>query len=308
MRGRAAGSWRGAASPRLGASSVIVIGLVVAALVTGSSQAATSVVTTATLTPAPNAAGWLRSAVSVTLTASDSFATTWYAIDDAACTPAALPPYFHFCRSTNDDLRRPFTISEEGRHTVYFFSEDAAGNVEALQTLPVWIDTTPPQLHLPGGFSVDATGPSGALVSYAASASDDLDLSPSVLCDRAAGSLFPIGTTMVTCTARDAAGNSVSGSFTATVKGVAEQLSDIRVAVQGLNLTQGIANSLDAKLQNLEQAISSNKNGDRVSTCNKLDAFVNEINAQVQGGTLSQTQATPLIDAARRIKAVLGCA
>jgi hypothetical protein len=191
---------------------------------------------------------------------------------------------------------------------VYFFSEDAAGSVEALQTLPVWIDTIPPQLHLPAGFSVDATGPSGALVPYAASASDDLDLSLSVLCDRAAGSLFPIGTTIVTCTGRDAADNSTSGSFTVTVKGAAEQLSDIRAAVQSLNLTQGIANSLDAKLQNLEQAIFSSKNGDKVSACNKLDAFVNEVNAQVQAGRLSQTQSTPLIAAANRVKAVLGCA
>jgi hypothetical protein len=39
----------------------------------------------------------------------------------------------------------------------------------------------------------------------------------------------------------------------------------------------------------------------------RIYAFVNEVNAQVQGGMLSQTQATPLIAAANRIKAVLGC-
>ena len=72
----------------------------------------------------------------------------------------------------------------------------------------------------------------------------------------------------------------------------------------------GLANPtvFAAKLQNVEQAISSNKNGDKVSTCNKLDAFINEVNAEVQGGRLTQAQAAPLIAAANRIKAVLGCA
>ncbi|MGC8952805.1 HYR domain-containing protein, partial [Chloroflexus sp.] len=38
-----------------------------------------------------------------------------------------------------------------------------------------------------------------------------------VTCTPASGSTFPLGTTTVTCTATDAAGNTASGSFTITV-------------------------------------------------------------------------------------------
>jgi hypothetical protein len=69
--------------------------------------------------------------VSVTLSADDPTEVTWYSVDNMACTPGR--PDFRL-RSTNDDLGQPFTISTEGRHTLFFFSEDAAGDVEALQT------------------------------------------------------------------------------------------------------------------------------------------------------------------------------
>lgn len=62
-----------------------------------------------------------------------------------------------------------------------------------------------------------ATSNSGATVTYTATATDAVDPKPSVTCTPASGSLFPIGTTTVTCTAEDAAGNTSSGSFTVTV-------------------------------------------------------------------------------------------
>lgn len=81
-------------------------------------------------------------------------------------------------------------------------------------------DTTPPTIvGTPSDQVAEATGPSGAAVTYTApTATDDTDPHPTVACAPASGSVFPIGQTTVTCTARDASGNSSSSSFTVTVR------------------------------------------------------------------------------------------
>jgi hypothetical protein len=66
--------------------------------------------------------------------------------------------------------------------------------------------------------TVNASGHSGAIVDFAASANDQVDGPLSVICLPASGSLFSIGETTVNCSATDAHGNSASGSFTVTVK------------------------------------------------------------------------------------------
>jgi probable HAF family extracellular repeat protein len=78
-------------------------------------------------------------------------------------------------------------------------------------------DTTPPVITVPGNLSAEATGPGGAAVSFAASASDAVDGSVAVSCAPATGSTFPLGTTTVTCTASDTHNNAATSSFTVTV-------------------------------------------------------------------------------------------
>ena len=80
-------------------------------------------------------------------------------------------------------------------------------------------DLTPPVISgTPSNISVAATGPSGAIVTWPAPAATDArDGSVPVACAPASGSLFPKGTTQVTCTAADAAGNSDATSFYVTV-------------------------------------------------------------------------------------------
>lgn len=74
-------------------------------------------------------------------------------------------------------------------------------------------DVTPPQLDLPPEVRATATSAEGASVTFAATATDPGHDAVPVSCSPASGSLFPVGTTTVTCTAVDAAGNTVSGSF-----------------------------------------------------------------------------------------------
>jgi hypothetical protein len=78
-------------------------------------------------------------------------------------------------------------------------------------------DATPPAIDIPADMTVDATGPSGAVVTYSVSGHDDVDGAVPVACSPASGALFPIGTTTVVCTATDAAGNSSAASFKVTV-------------------------------------------------------------------------------------------
>jgi hypothetical protein len=82
---------------------------------------------------------------------------------------------------------------------------------------PEPVDHTPPVITAPADMTVEATGPSGAVVPYSASATDDVDGPVNLTSVPASGSTFPLGTTTVNLSATDAAGNSASGSFKVTV-------------------------------------------------------------------------------------------
>lgn len=94
-------------------------------------------------------------------------------------------------------------------------------------------DTTPPVLMLPSNMTVAATSASGAVVKYTATATDNLP-GVTVACTPASGSAFPLGTTTVTCTATDAAGNTTTGSFTVTVNIGTPRFSG-KIVAQGWN-------------------------------------------------------------------------
>src|SRR5205823_4026469 len=63
--------------------------------------------------------------------------------------------------------------------------------------------------------SASPNGPYG-IATYTQSVTDNVDPQPWVNCPPS-GSSFPLGTSTVTCTARDASGNTSTGTFTVTV-------------------------------------------------------------------------------------------
>ncbi|HEV8692729.1 MAG TPA: HYR domain-containing protein, partial [Lysobacter sp.] len=80
-------------------------------------------------------------------------------------------------------------------------------------------DTKPPVIdpHPPIG-PIEATGPSGAAVTYDAPAANDIvDGAVSVNCTPASGSTFALGVHPVSCSAPDAHGNSAASSFDVNV-------------------------------------------------------------------------------------------
>src|SRR6185436_1598007 len=75
----------------------------------------------------------------------------------------------------------------------------------------------PAVFNLPADIVIEATGPSGAEAFYGNPfATDTVDGSVLVLCVPPGGS-FPVGVTIVVCTATDTHGNSAAPTFTVTV-------------------------------------------------------------------------------------------
>ena len=95
------------------------------------------------------------------------------------------------------------------------FSEDTTMSVSATVVV---CDSTPPTLNLPTSKSAEATGPSGAAVTFSATATDANPASPAVTCLPSSGATFALGTTTVSCSATDTAGNTASGTFPVTVQ------------------------------------------------------------------------------------------
>jgi HYR domain len=101
-----------------------------------------------------------------------------------------------------------------GTATVTCSASDGVNTGNATFTVTVnYVDTTPPTVSVPRSMSVEATGPRGAAVRFSVTASDSDDGSPTVSCNHTSGETFPLGTTTVSCTARDASGN-MSGPAT----------------------------------------------------------------------------------------------
>jgi hypothetical protein len=106
-----------------------------------------------------------------------------------------------------------------GTTTVTCSAEDAAGNTgKATFTVEVQ-DWTKPVVTVPSDITQEATGPAGAAVSYiGVTAADDVDGPLTATCSQASGTVFALGTTTVTCSAKDKAGNVGDNSFTVTVE------------------------------------------------------------------------------------------
>jgi hypothetical protein len=159
------------------------------------------------------------------------------------------------------------------------------------------LDTIPPDITVPASVAADATGPAGAVVSYAASANDDIDGPVAVTCTPSSGTTFAIGTTTVTCTASDTAGNEAGASFDVHVRGADEQLGILFAAVAGPG------SSLPNKVEDARAALAA---GVVDAACGKLAAFANEVTAQ-SGKTLPARKAGELLASVQRIRVVLSC-
>lgn len=104
--------------------------------------------------------------------------------------------------------------------TVTCSASDTRGNSsQTTFTVTVRDTTAPTMAGVPTDIVMEATGPSGAIVTYTApTASDVVDGPVPMSCAPASGSTFALGTTTVMCEAADAHANAASATFMVTVR------------------------------------------------------------------------------------------
>src|SRR5690606_29774981 len=91
-------------------------------------------------------------------------------------------------------------------------------------------ETPPPQISVPDAPVVaEATGPQGAEVRYTATATNATGAPVDVTCIPGSGTIFPLGTTTVECTAVDSNGNEATQSFQVRVQDTTPPTSEIGV-------------------------------------------------------------------------------
>jgi sugar lactone lactonase YvrE len=163
-------------------------------------------------------------------------------------------------------------------------------------------DDSPPTIDIPSGVTVDALSSSGATISYTASASDDVDPNPSLVCAPASASTFAVGDTTVHCTATDSSENTSTASFVVHVRGAAEQLTNLSAILDGFNLAK-LGTSLHDKLVAAQGFLAANKSH---QACASLADFYSQAQSQ-SGKGLTMSQASYLSGSASRITNVIGC-
>lgn len=105
----------------------------------------------------------------------------------------------------------------DGTSLLAYAARDPTSGERDVRARVIVTDLTPPAITVPSALDVTATRSDGALVTWAASATDDHAGSIAPVCAPASGSLFPPGTTTVRCVATDPAGNVGSAAFEARV-------------------------------------------------------------------------------------------
>ena len=104
-----------------------------------------------------------------------------------------------------------------------------------------------------------------------------------------------------------AAGSMRNGTWTITVASPESQAEDLIDEIEDLGLNSGNENALTKKIENAIKNLTNDDPTDDAEACEKLDAFINQLNAFVNSGKLTQGQVDPLIDAAEFIQNQIGC-
>ncbi|MCH7877954.1 MAG: HYR domain-containing protein, partial [candidate division Zixibacteria bacterium] len=120
-------------------------------------------------------------------------------------------PIKAFVSDVSDGQACPETITRT------YSATDSCGNVGFCTQIITVNDTIPPVITCPANITVsNDPGLCSAVVTFSASATDNCP-GVTIICDPPSDTVFPVGTTLVTCTATDACGNVASCTFNVTV-------------------------------------------------------------------------------------------
>jgi HYR domain-containing protein len=200
-------------------------------------------------------------------------------------------------RSDGAAMDAPFMV---GVTSITWTATDGSGNTASAKQSITVRDVEAPKIFVPARVTLPANSPSGAVVNYQVSATDNVAVS-SLDCTMPSGSTFPIGVTPVECTAADAAGNSKAASFDVTVYDAPTQMSNLIQYVLGLGMSNGVTNPLVNQLQ----AAFSQFGGDNHVACVKMNDFISMVSKKSSGIPVGSV---PYMNTeAGRIIAVLAC-
>jgi hypothetical protein len=206
-------------------------------------------------------------------------------------------------RSDGLALDAPYPV---GLTTITWTATDATGNTaSATQTVTV-LDIEPPvfggaSLRAVSPIQVNATSPNGAVVTYPVNVTDNVGVTK-LSCEPASGSEFPVGNTVVSCTASDAAGNTASNSFSVNVIGAHQQLGNMLDSFSSTYPT--LPNGTLQPLMNQLSAAYRQPDGGVVS-CTKLGDFTHMV--EKKSSNISSDDAASMVADATRIMDAMGC-
>jgi hypothetical protein len=151
-----------------------------------------------------------------------------------------------------------FAINPPGPVTaVNCVAVDAPGNRGEGSGIVTVVDTTPPTIvDMPSDITLPPTSPAGRIVTWPPPHATDLVDGNNVLvtCAPPSGSLFPMGTTVVTCTARDAHNNpAVPRTFTV-------KIADSQPPIVTVTLNPGVLWPPNHKMVNIAVTVRTSDN------------------------------------------------
>jgi Nidogen-like/Carboxypeptidase regulatory-like domain/HYR domain len=170
-------------------------------------------------------------------------------------------------------------------------------------------DTDLALARVPAPITVNAAGPSGAVVTYSTPTAIDEEAPPPVVCNPPSGSTFAIGTTTVTCslTDRDDTPATVSQRFTVTVRGAGAQIRTIINRVAGLEGAPIVRKSLLAVLHAAQTAVSRGSTRVACATMGLFTDVVQTLERASAPFRIPPAKASVLIAESQQVRATLGC-
>lgn len=239
-------------------------------------------VSTATVSPAPNAQGWINGDAEITVRATDTAGSGVASVTYAVYGAMNGEPV----KTAGDTAT--IRVTAEGKTTLTYYASDRAYNQEAPHTLDINIDKTAPTLTMTGAarYTIDQ------LATIGCKASDSLsgiasDHCGQPLIDLPAYELNP-GENTVIARASDVSGNEASTEFVYVVYADYNSLCAVTDSFFGPN--QALALALCAQLKQAEKA---EERGDEAAKNGMLKAYDQSV-AALAGKKLTAEQAAIL--------------
>jgi len=188
---------------------------------------------------------------------------------------------------------------------VISYSGDAAVLQATISAQVTVTDSAGPVFGPLTNLVVEATNASGATVIFnLPTAVDGVDGPVAVTCTAASGATFPQGTTPVTCSAADAAGNTTAASFTVTVRPFVEPRDIALRRLLDLLAQYGAPQSLQSVVANLLRHVQAGNTG---GACGNANAIAQQLANHARGSRLTPAQVLRLQLTLRVVTTLLGC-